>query len=80
MRQPTHGDIVSLFGELSDHTIVEILETRANLEQLEEAAAWLSGETDVMGEARLPLEGPAARVYDIIRRDPEFENRSGQEL
>lgn len=72
MRQPTHKDIIALFGEMTDHSVVEILETGANLEQLEEAAAWLAGETDVMEGAQLPLQGPAARVYDIAVRDPEI--------
>ena len=76
MRQPTHHDIVRLFGQLTDHSIVEILETGANTEQLEEAAAWLAGENDVMGDARLPLEGPAARVYDILIRDPELTRQA----
>lgn len=71
MRQPTHKDIIALFGKMTDQSIVEILETGANLEQLEEAAAWLAGETDVMEGAQLPLQGPAARAYDIAVRDPE---------
>ena len=72
MQQPTHHDIIQLFGDISDHRVVEILETGANLEQLEEAAARLSGQDDVMGDARIPLEGAAARVYDILIRDQEL--------
>jgi hypothetical protein len=72
MQQLTHRDIVRLFGDLNDHVVVEILEAGANLEQLEEAAAWLEGENDLMGDARLPLEGPAARVYGILVRDREL--------
>ena len=69
MQQPTPDDVIRLLGDLSDHMVVEILETGANLEQLEEAAAWLIGESDVMGDARIPLTGPAAQVYDILIRD-----------
>lgn len=72
MRQPTHHDIIQLFGEISDHRIVEILETGANLEQLEEAAARLKGQDDVMGDARIPLVGEAAQVYDILIQDQEL--------
>lgn len=79
MQQPTHHDLVRLFGDISDHSVVEILETGANMEQLEEAAAWLAGENDVMGDARLPLEGAAARVYDILIRDQEPARRSEAE-
>lgn len=72
---PTRDDVIHLLGDVSDHKVVEILETGATLEQMEEAAAWLAGESDVMGEERLPLTGAAAKVYDIIARDelPERE-------
>lgn len=79
MQQPTHKDIVALFGDMTDHSIVEILESGANMEQLEEAAAWLAGENDVMGDARLPLEGPAARVYDILIRDQQLARQAEAE-
>ena len=74
-KMPTRDDVIHLLGDVSDHKVVEILETGATLEQMEEAAAWLAGESDVMGEERLPLTGAAAKVYDIIARDelPERE-------
>ena len=72
MQCPTHHEIIQLFGDITDQRVVEILETGANMEQLEEAAARLRGEDDVLGEARIPLEGPAAQVYDILIRDEEF--------
>jgi len=68
-KMPTRDDVIHLLGDISDHKVVEILETGATLEQLEEAAAWLAGESDVMGEERLPLTGASAKVYDIIARD-----------
>ena len=74
-KMPTRDDVIHLLGDVSDHKVVEILETGTTLEQLEEAAAWLAGESDVMGEERLPLTGAAAKVYEIIARDelPERE-------
>lgn len=75
MQCPTHHEIIQLFGDLTDHRVVEILETGANMQQLEEAAARLRGQDDVMGEARIPLDGPAALVYDILIRDEEFARR-----
>ncbi len=79
MRRPTHHEIIQLFGDLTDHRVVEILETGANMEQLEEAAARLRGQDDVLGEARIPLDGPAAQVYDILIRDEEFARRIEEE-
>lgn len=65
-------DIIHLFGEVNDHRVVEILETDASLEDLKEAASWLADESDVMGEARLPLTGRAGQVYEILARDKEW--------
>ena len=71
-QQITRDDIIHLFGQVNDHRVVEILETDANLEDLEEAATWLADESDVMGEARLPLTGRAGQVYEILARDKEW--------
>ena len=68
----THDDVVHLFGEISDHTIVEILEVKPSYRELEEVAIRLAQENDVMGELERPLEGAAARVYDILVRAQEF--------
>jgi len=68
----THDDVVHLFGEISDHTIVEILEVKPSYRELEEVAMRLAQENDVMGELERPLEGAAARVYDILARAQEF--------
>ena len=68
----THDDVVHLFGEISDHTIVEILEVKPSYRELEEVAMRLAQQNDVMGELERPLEGAAARVYDILVRAQEF--------
>ena len=69
--KPTKQDVLRLLGDISDHKVVEILETGADLRDLEAAAAWLEGESDVMGEVRSPLVGASARVYDILSRDEQ---------
>ncbi len=68
----THDDVVHLFGEISDHTIVEILEVKPSYRELEEVAMRLAQQNDVMGELERPLEGAAARVYDILVQAQEF--------
>lgn len=68
----TRDDILRLFGDLTDHAVLEVLETGADFEALEEAAAWIGQENDVMGEARKPLTGAAARVFDIVTREQIF--------
>ena len=74
----THDDVVHLFGAISDHMIVEILEVKPSYSELEEVAMHLAQENDVMGELERPLQGAAARVYDILVRAegfPEDERR-----
>ena len=75
-QQITRDDITHLFGEVNDHRVVEILGTGANLEELEETAAWLADESDVMGDARLPLTGRAGQVYEILARDREWARQT----
>lgn len=62
-------DVTRLFGTVSDHTALRVLETGATLEQLEEVAMWLAQEDDVMGEARIPLTGVPAQILDWIEQD-----------
>lgn len=69
MPRYTREDIVRVFGPISDHTIVEVLNTSAELEDLELAALRLAQEDDAVSAARKTLEGAAAQIFDIVRRD-----------
>lgn len=69
-RQVDRDDVVRLFGNISDQRIADILATGASLEEMEQAAAWLAQEDDVMGELERPLTGAAAEVYEIVASDP----------
>jgi len=66
----TSDDVRRLFGDIGDQRIAAILATGAGHEELEEAAAWLALEDDVMGEMERPLTGAAAEVYEIVASDP----------
>jgi hypothetical protein len=73
----THDEVVRIFGDIDDHKVVEILETGATYQDLEEAAAWIADEDDVMGELERSLSGTAARVYDIVTRgEPSKEEEA----
>jgi hypothetical protein len=61
-----HDDVRRIAGDVGDAKIAAILATRASCDELEEAIAWASGESDVMGEARLPLSGTVGQLYDIL--------------
>ena len=69
--QISHDEVKRLFGDISDHMIVEIIESGATISDLQEVAAHLADETDVMGEMRRPLTGRALQLYDLLRREDE---------
>ena len=66
---PGHDDIIRALGTLSDGSAKEILAFRPSWSDIEIVAAYLAGETDVMGEERKPLSGVVADILDIVRRD-----------
>jgi hypothetical protein len=68
----TPQDVRDIAGDLDDAQIAAILATGANAEQLEEAMAWASGESDVMGDLEGPLAGVVARLYDILMTGEAF--------
>jgi len=74
MTTPTsfHSEIIHLFGPVDDHRIVEIMELQPSEADLEIAAAYVAGMTDIMGDERRPLSGIAAEIYEIVSRDEEF--------
>lgn len=67
----TRKDITHLCGDVADWKVAAILKSGANIEEVELALAWAAGESDVAGEARLPLSGKAAEVYEILVGDEE---------
>jgi hypothetical protein len=67
----TRDEVKRMFGDINDHLIVEIIDSGATLPQLEEVAAHLAQETDVMGELERPLTGQALKIYNLLRREEE---------
>ncbi len=68
----TRDLVRELFGDITDAKIAAVLAVGPTLEDIEEAVAWAAGESDVMGEERLPLTGIAARVYEIVAADEDY--------
>jgi hypothetical protein len=66
----TKEDVVKVLGpEISDRTIVDIIGTGANLQELALAGQWLASREEVLGKSGFPLTGAAARVYDILQTE-----------
>ncbi len=55
-----------LCGEITDGAVAAIVASQASLADLETALAWVDGESDVMGEARRPIAGVVAELYDLL--------------
>jgi hypothetical protein len=70
----TAREVMDLFGDLDDMKIAAIVAEQPTMGELEEAAAWAAGESDMIGELERPLEGVIARVYEIITSDRELED------
>jgi hypothetical protein len=71
-RRLTDKDIIETVGQIDNTSIAAILDTGVSHEELLEAFAWYSQESDTMGEARHPLSGRVERVYCILIGDSEF--------
>lgn len=72
-------EILKKFDRIDDHKALEIFELRPESSDLDIAAAYIAGMDDVMGEARKPLDGVAAQIFEILSIDeeiPEEELRS----
>jgi hypothetical protein len=70
--QVTAEQIIDIVGPLTDARVMAIIATGATIEQIEEAATWADGESDVMGDLRLPTTSPVAAVYDILRTEEKY--------
>jgi len=71
---PSYEELVRLVGELEPVRLAQIEQLQATVAEIEEAVAFASGEDDVMGEARVPLIGRVAEVYEIITADKSTDD------
>lgn len=68
----TRAHIAELVGDIEDIKAAKIIATGATVEDLEEAAAWAAGETDVLGEARRRGSPIVNAIYDILTAEDKF--------
>lgn len=62
-------DVRRICGDILDWKANAIEATGADVTELETAVAWVSGQSDVMGELRRPLAGVAAEIAEILTAD-----------
>lgn len=69
----TAADVRRVCGVLPAATVQEILAAGADLEALEEAAAWAASDDEHTPARHLPPESPAGKIYEILAASDEFE-------
>ncbi|MCS6778624.1 MAG: hypothetical protein NZ555_02840 [Geminicoccaceae bacterium] len=72
--RPSLSEIARIVRDDDPEKLAQILATGATIAEIEKAVLWASGAEDVLGEAPHPLEGAAARVYDILTADAPDED------
>lgn len=65
-------DVVQILGEDREDKLVAVISTRATLEEIERAVAYVNGDGDILGKQEHPLIGAAAEVHDILVQDDLF--------
>lgn len=71
----THEDITRIFGELDHSILLDIINLKPTVEDLEQAAAWLSGDQDIFGPQHA-LHHPVSTIVSILTADEEDESRA----
>jgi hypothetical protein len=76
-RPATLAEIRRMVGDVEAAKLEAILATGATPGEIEEAMAWVAGESDVMcGALERPLSGPVAAVYEILASElPPLDER-----
>lgn len=68
----TRDDVLDVVGELDDDKVAAIIATGADMEELVEAYAWVSDESDALADAEKSLTGKVALVYEILMSGEEW--------
>jgi len=70
----TNADITGILGPIDSDKLLEILSLHPTVAEVEEAAMWLSGDTDVFG-ASPPVKGNVSHIVTILTAEEEEEQR-----
>ncbi len=67
----TRTDLQQILGDMDDETVVAILALDPNVEQIEEAGVWLSGDEDLLGKEGRPFDTVVAQILDLVEIEDE---------
>jgi hypothetical protein len=65
------AELKAIVGDVGDAKIIEILELRPTVAEVEEAVVWAAGDGDLLGKSGRPLSSMAAAIAEILTADEE---------
>ena len=65
-------DVKSILGDLDEARLLDIMTLRPRIVDVEQASAWLSGDTDIFG-AGPPLKDIPGDIVEILTADEDEE-------
>ncbi len=69
----SRDDLQRILGDLSEPTLIEILELKPSVEDLEEATMCLAGDHDVLAKSGHHVSATAGRIVEILAEGEEEE-------
>jgi hypothetical protein len=70
----TNDDVTGILGPIDSDKLLQILSLHPTVAEVEEAAMWLSGDSDVFG-ANPPIKGNVSDIVTILTVEEEEEEQ-----
>lgn len=67
------SDVVQLFGDVDDQTVVEVLKLKPTVDELEQANVWIEGLGNRLSHSGHPQTERIGKLIDLLRVDDEEE-------
>jgi PHP family Zn ribbon phosphoesterase len=64
-------ELTRILGDIDDVKVIEILALNPSLDDVEEAAAWLTGNRDVLARDGRALTSAASAIVELLATDEE---------
>ena len=65
------SDVMHLFGDVDDETVIEVLKLKPTIDELEQANVWLEGQGNRLSHAGHPQTERIGMLIDILRDEEE---------
>ena len=65
------AELRAIVGDVGEAKIIEILELRPTVAEVEEAVVWATGDGDLLGKSGRPLSPMASAIAEVLTADEE---------